>query len=115
MAECIRYLCNHCSKELQSWSDGNPYFINDSGGKEYAYHPDHEGLARCIGNDSPYLCLRCGHGFRVDSRSPSPAARRAEQQPSDPPLSWRGCRARFASRARSCWIWASAASPRQRP
>lgn len=67
MAECIRYVCNHCSKDLQSWSDGNPYFINASGRKEYAYHPNHEGLARCIGNDSPHLCLQCGHGFRVDS------------------------------------------------
>ena len=70
MAECIRYVCNHCSKDLQSWSDGNPYFINASGSREYAYHPNHEGLARCIGNDSPHLCLQCGHGFRVDSRAP---------------------------------------------
>jgi hypothetical protein len=46
MAECIRYVCNHCSKDLQSRSDGNPYFINASGSKEYAYHPNHEGLIK---------------------------------------------------------------------
>lgn len=70
MAECIRYVCDHCAKQLEAWTDGNPYFINDSGAKEYAYHPDHENLARCIGNDEPHLCLECGHGFRVDSRAP---------------------------------------------
>lgn len=46
MAECSRYVCNHCSKELQSWSDGNPYVINESGSKEYTDHPDHEGLIK---------------------------------------------------------------------
>ncbi len=70
MAECIRYVCNRCSHTIESWSDGNPYFINESGAKQYAYHPDHEGLARCIGNDSPHLCIQCGHGFKVDSRDP---------------------------------------------
>ncbi len=70
MAECIRYVCNQCSHTIESWSDGNPYFINAGGAKQYAYHPDHEGLARCIGNDSPHLCLACGHAFMVDSRAP---------------------------------------------
>ena len=27
-------------------------------------------VARCIGNDSPHLCLSCGHQFKVDSRAP---------------------------------------------
>lgn len=56
---------------IESWSDGNPYFINELGEKQYAYHPDHENLSRCIGNDSPYLCLECGNHFKVDSREPA--------------------------------------------
>jgi len=47
-----------------------PYYVDENGQKQYAYHPDHENLARCIGNDSPYLCLNCGDEFKVDSRAP---------------------------------------------
>ena len=55
------------------WSDGNPYYIDEAGQKQYAYHPDHERLAQCIGNDTPHLCLACGAAFMVDSRSPTNA------------------------------------------
>jgi protein-arginine kinase activator protein McsA len=68
MAECIRYVCDNCGEAIEAWSDGNPYYIDESGKKHYAYHPDHENLARCIGNDSPHLCLACGKQFKVDSR-----------------------------------------------
>lgn len=68
MAQAIRYVCNHCQHDIEAWSDGNPYYIDETGTKQYAYHPDHEGLARCIGNDSPHWCLSCGHEFKVDSR-----------------------------------------------
>ncbi len=44
--------------------------LDDAGVKRYAYHPDHERLALCIGNDSPHLCLACGGEFKVDSRAP---------------------------------------------
>ena len=70
MAECIRYVCGNCGKTIDAWSDGNPYYINEDGQKQYAYHPDHERLALCIGNDSPHLCLACGEQFMVDSRAP---------------------------------------------
>ena len=71
MAEGIRNICDQCGKSIEAWSDGNPYYIDIlSGKKEYAYHPDHEGLKLCIGNDSPHLCLNCGKKFKVDSRSP---------------------------------------------
>ena len=70
MAEGIQFVCQHCKHQIQSWSDGNPYWIDDYGKKHYAYHPNHEALARCIGNDSPYLCLNCGGEFLVDSRAP---------------------------------------------
>jgi predicted RNA-binding Zn-ribbon protein involved in translation (DUF1610 family) len=70
MAEGIRFVCGQCGHAIVAWSDGNPYYIDEDGAKQYAHHPDHEGLARCIGNDSPHLCLSCGHEFMVDSRAP---------------------------------------------
>ncbi len=70
MAEAKRFVCGNCDKTIESWSDGNPYFIDDTGEKQYAYHPDHENLAKCIGNDSPHLCLGCGADVMVDSRAP---------------------------------------------
>ena len=70
MAEAVRYVCTGCRKAIVAWSDGNPYYIDEAGGKQYAYHPDHERLALCIGNDSPHLCLACGKKFMVDSRAP---------------------------------------------
>ena len=70
MAEGVEYVCGACGHGVHAWSDGNPYYIDESGAKKYAYHPDHERLARCVGNDSPHLCLSCGHEFKVDSRSP---------------------------------------------
>ena len=70
MAEGIKYVCGKCRHTIEAWSDGNPYYIDDHGGRQYAYHPDHERLARCIGNDVPNLCLSCGHEFVVDSLAP---------------------------------------------
>ena len=70
MAEAVRFKCDACGHAIEAWSDGNPYYINDAGEKEYAYHPDHERLDRCIGNDSPHLCLNCGEEFMVDSEHP---------------------------------------------
>lgn len=70
MAQALLFVCNSCGKSVQAWSDGNPYFIDESGEKQYAYHPDHDRLALCIGNDTPHLCLKCGEEFKVDSRSP---------------------------------------------
>ena len=70
MASCTLFVCGNCHRSLEAWSDGNPYFIDELGAKQYAYHPDHEDLARCIGNDTPHLCLTCGSEFMVDSRAP---------------------------------------------
>ncbi len=70
MASCTLFVCGNCHKSLEAWSDGNPYYIDEFGAKQYAYHPDHENLARCIGNDTPHLCLACGCEFVVDSRTP---------------------------------------------
>ena len=70
MAECIRHVCSNCGNTVDAWSDGNPYSIDENGEKQYAYHPNHDKLVRCIGNDSPHICLDCGEQFKVDSRSP---------------------------------------------
>lgn len=63
-------MCSGCGKEVESWSDGNPYYLDHQGQKQYAYHPDQENLSRCIGNDEPYICLSCGEQFVVDSLKP---------------------------------------------
>lgn len=70
MAMAKRFVCGGCERTIEAWSDGNPYYIDDAGEKQYAYHPDHENLAKCIGNDSPHLCLGCGADVMVDSRAP---------------------------------------------
>ena len=69
MAESVRYLCTHCSQTIEAWSDGNPFYIDKKGSKQYAYHPSPK-RDRCIGNDSPHICLSCGEEFKVDSRKP---------------------------------------------
>ncbi len=71
MAEARQYVCDKCGNYVVAWSDGNPYYIDEHGEKRYAYHPDHERLARCVGNDSGHLCLACGVEFHVDSRNPT--------------------------------------------
>ena len=70
VAEGLRFVCSSCGHAIEAWSDGNPYFLDKRGQKQYAYHPDHENLSRCIGNDSPHLCLTCGEEFLVDSQDP---------------------------------------------
>ncbi len=64
-ALCLRRMCH----AVEAWSDGNPYYIDGGGAKLYAYHPDHDSLAQCIGNDDPHLYLSCGREFMVDSRA----------------------------------------------
>ncbi len=70
MAQGVRFICEKCGYAIEAWSDGNPYYLNANGVKQYAYHPDHDGLARCIGNDVPHICMSCGQEIMVDSRAP---------------------------------------------
>lgn len=70
MAQAIRFACDRCGRDIRAWSDGNPYYIDEAGEKRYAYHPDHDALDRCVGNDTPHLCLACGVECMVDSRAP---------------------------------------------
>ena len=69
MAMGLYYVCNGCSREIEAWDDGNPYYRDAKGKKRYAYHPDPE-RALCIGNDSPMLCLACGRKSMSDSAAP---------------------------------------------
>lgn len=71
MAQGIRFVCSSCGRAIGAWSDGNPYYIDEAGCKQYAHHPDHDSLAKCIGNDTPHLCLVCNEAFNVDSRTPT--------------------------------------------
>ena len=68
MAECVRFVCSGCGQSIEAWSDGNPFYIDETGDKKYAYHPNHNELAKCIANDSPHLCLKCGIESKIDSR-----------------------------------------------
>ena len=69
MAEALLFVCSACDYKIEVWSDGNPYYIDDNGNKQYVHHPD-ERLALCIGVESPHICLACGERFIVDSEEP---------------------------------------------
>ena len=71
MAESKVFECSNCGITVESWSDGNPYYYDlETGKKKYAYHPDHENLALCVGNDEEHICLSCGHEFKIDNQTP---------------------------------------------
>lgn len=69
MAEGRAFVCGQCGKKITAWDDGNPYYLDELGAKQYAYHPSME-RERCTGNDDPHLCLHCGKEFMVDSKHP---------------------------------------------
>ena len=48
---------------------GTPTFWTRTAKKCYAYHPSSDRW-RCIGIDSPHLCMACGAEFDVVSRAP---------------------------------------------
>ena len=88
MALGMRYVCSGCGFAIDTWDDGNPYFLSDKGRRQYFYHPSgHEQLqeyirqsegryltgdaldaflAKRTGNMSDMLCLDCGRKFRRD-------------------------------------------------
>jgi predicted RNA-binding Zn-ribbon protein involved in translation (DUF1610 family) len=71
MAMSVWFACSGCTFAIEAWSDGNPFYIGRAGKEKYAYHPDHEELAKCIANDRPHLCLNCGDEVKIDSREQS--------------------------------------------
>jgi len=56
MAQGIRLVCENCSKAIEAWDDGNPYYLDRRGRKKYAYHPDPK-RERCTGNVSRIFVL----------------------------------------------------------
>jgi hypothetical protein len=68
MGMCVRFVCQYCGDAIDSWDEGNPYYVDSAGNKQYAYHPQPE-REHCIGIESPHLCLSCGIQFPVDSNS----------------------------------------------
>ena len=69
VAQSFQFVCGGCAHTIEAWDEGNPYYIDDDGKKQYAYHPsDKRDL--CIGNDSPHLCLSCKKEFMADSEAP---------------------------------------------
>ena len=69
MAQGTCFVCSSCSHTIQAWDDGNPYYLDAHGQKQYAYHPNPK-RELCTGNDSLYLCLDCGEESMVDSEAP---------------------------------------------
>ena len=69
MASGIRLVCTNCKKTIEAWPDGDPYYFDQNGKKQYVYHPD-PVLELCVGYKSPHLCLNCGKEFTVDSEKP---------------------------------------------
>lgn len=69
MAQACRFVCIACAYEIEAWDDGNPYFYDAEGKKQYAYHP-HPDRELCLGNDVPHLCVNCGTRTKVDSLKP---------------------------------------------
>lgn len=68
MAESVWFVCTGCNNAIEAWSDGNPFYVDEAGNKQYAYHPNHEELDKCVANDVPHLCLNCGNEVKIDSR-----------------------------------------------
>ena len=67
MAACIRFTCTSCGFSIDAWDEGNPFYIDETGKKVYAYHPSEE-RSLCIANDESFLCLDCGKQVKIDSR-----------------------------------------------
>ncbi|MGZ8377188.1 MAG: hypothetical protein ACXWZS_12635 [Gemmatirosa sp.] len=70
MAEGREFACTACARTITAWDEGDPYYRDADGEKQYAYHPSPE-RARCTGVDSPRLCLACGAECTSDSAAPT--------------------------------------------
>ncbi len=61
--------CSACSREVEAWDEGEPYYFDAQGVKRYAYHPDPQS-ALCTGLDVSALCLHCGAEGVYDAAVP---------------------------------------------
>ncbi len=69
MAEGRVFVCSNCAHAITTWDEGDPYYLDKKGKKQYAHHP-HPARERCIGIDESMLCLSCGAECMSDSRAP---------------------------------------------
>ena len=63
------FVCSRCARSVEAWVDGNPYYMDETGKKTYAYHPSAD-VELCTGNDASMLCLGCGEECMSDSAAP---------------------------------------------
>lgn len=64
------FKCDKCEHVISAWDEGNPYYFDEEGKKQYAYHPSSD-RNKCIGNDPDYVCLDCAKEFILDRKVPS--------------------------------------------
>jgi hypothetical protein len=69
MALSRTFVCTGCAHTVEAWDEGNPYYADERGERQYVYHPspEHE---RATGNEWPALCLGCGAEVTQDSAAP---------------------------------------------
>ena len=65
MAHGYDFRCTHCAKTIVAWDEGHPFYLDATGKRVYAYHPDPE-RDFCTGIESDSLCLDCGKQMRQD-------------------------------------------------
>ena len=70
MASGRVFVCSRCTHSITTWDEGDPYYLDAAGTKQYAYHPD-PARDQCVGIDEAMLCLSCGAESAQDSRAPT--------------------------------------------
>ena len=65
MAQGYDLRCSNCEKTIEAWDEGHPFYLDMSGKRVYAYHPDPE-RDFCTGVESDCMCLDCGNEMRQD-------------------------------------------------
>ena len=98
MACSVIHRCPVCSFEIEAWSDGNPYILDDRNRPKFYYHPCEseriEIIASCewarsktdaelsqilelkSGIMSDMICLECAGKFKCDTEKKKPKCRK---------------------------------------
>ena len=66
------YRCGSCGLRLEAWDEGEPYYFDERGEKRHAHHPSPE-RERCVGTESPHLCMDCAAEFLAGDADAPPA------------------------------------------
>src|SRR5262249_35297245 len=97
MAQCTKFICDHCGFSVDWWDDGNRYLEWPAGVRNYLYHPrDSSETDRVMiliygrspspeeynrafqlygGNESTFLCLGCAEVNRIDPKRDATACK----------------------------------------